>query len=112
MKMVIAIIRPEKLPVVRKALEDVGIGGLTISQVAGHGAQGGVVQQWRGNAYTVDLLQKVKLEIVVPNPKLEPVLSAIRESAATGAVGDGKVFVIDVEDVMRVRTGERGEAAV
>ena len=112
MKKVEAIIRPEKLTIVRKALEDVGINGLTITQVVGHGAQRGVVQQWRGTSYTVDLLQKLKLELVIPDAKLEPVLTAIQESAHTGEVGDGKVFVTTIDEVMRVRTGERGEVAV
>lgn len=112
MKKVEAIIRPEKLTVVRGALEDVGITGLTISQVVGHGAQRGVIQQWRGNSYTVDLLQKLKLELVIPDAKLEAVLTAIQESAATGAVGDGKVFVTNIDEVMRVRTGERGDVAI
>ncbi len=112
MKKVEAIIRPEKLTVVRKALEDAGIHGLTITQVVGHGAQRGVVQQWRGTSYTVDLLQKLKLELVIPDAKLEPVLKAIQESALTGEVGDGKVFVTTIDEVMRVRTGERGEIAI
>ena len=111
-KKVEAIIRPERLAIVREALEGAGISGLTISQVAGHGAQKGVTQQWRGTAYSVDLLQKVKLEIVIADSKLEAVLAAIRDSAATGQIGDGKVFVSAVEDVMRVRTAERGEQAL
>ncbi len=112
MKKVEAIIRPEKLPMVRTALEAVGITGLTITQVVGHGAQRGVTQQWRGTTYTVDLLQKVKLELVIPDANLEPVLKAIKEAARTGEVGDGKVFVWTIDEVMRVRTGERGEAAI
>lgn len=112
MKKVEAIIRPEKLAMVRKALEGAGITGLTITQVAGHGAQRGVTEEWRGISYTVDLLQKVKLEIIITDAKLESVLTAIREAAQTGAIGDGKVFVSTIDDVMRVRTGERGEAAI
>ena len=112
MKKVEAIVRPETLLPVRKALEDIGVNGLTITQVLGHGAQRGVTQQWKGNAYKVDLLPKVELKMIIPDAQLEPVLCAIRESAYTGAVGDGKVFVSSIEEVMRVRTGERGESAV
>ena len=112
MKKVEAIIRPEMAPVVRKALEELGVKGLTITQVLGHGAQRGVTQQWKGNAYRVDLLPKVELKMIITDALLEPVLSAIQESARTGAVGDGKVFVSTIEEVMRVRTGERGEGAV
>lgn len=112
MKKVEAIIRPEMVPVVRKALEDLGVKGLTITQVLGHGAQRGVTQQWKGNAYKVDLLPKVELKMIIADAMLEPVLAAITETARTGAVGDGKVFVSAIEEVMRVRTGERGEGAV
>ena len=112
MKKVEAIIRPEKLPMVRRALEDIGLGGLTITQVVGHGAQKGITQQWKGNTYTVDLLTKIKVEIVINDDLLETLLTALHDSASTGEVGDGKIFVIPVEDVMRVRTGERGAVAV
>ncbi len=112
MKKVEAIIRPEKLPVVRRALEDLGLGGMTITQVAGHGNQRGITQQWKGNTYTIDLLTKTKIELVIQDTVLEKVLTAIKESAGTGEIGDGKVFITAVEDVMRVRTGERGEKAI
>jgi nitrogen regulatory protein P-II 1 len=112
MKKVEAIIRPEMVSVVRKALEELGVKGLTITQVLGHGAQRGVTQQWKGNVYKVDLLPKVELKMIIADALLEPVLVAIQESAHTGAVGDGKVFVSTVDEVMRVRTGERGEGAV
>src|SRR4051794_39802189 len=112
MKKVEAIIRPEMLPMVRRALVDLGLGGVTITQVMGHGAQRGITQQWKGHTYSVDLLTKVKIEVVVIDAMLEPVLKAIQESASTGEIGDGKVFVTALEDVMRVRTGERGEVAV
>jgi len=112
MKKVEAIIRPEKLPVVRRALEDLGLGGMTITQVAGHGNQRGITQQWKGNTYTIDLLTKTKLELVIPDNLLDKVLDAIKESASTGEIGDGKVFVTNIEDVMRVRTGERGAGAI
>jgi nitrogen regulatory protein P-II 1 len=112
MKKVEAIVRPEKLPVVRRALEDLGLGGMTITQVAGHGNQRGITQQWKGNTYTIDLLTKTKIELVIDDSVLERVLTAIKEAASTGEIGDGKVFVTDVEDVMRVRTGERGASAL
>jgi nitrogen regulatory protein P-II 1 len=112
MKKIEAIIRPEKLSVVRKALDELGVTGVTITEVKGHGAQHGVVQQWRGTTYTVDLLPKVKLETVIQDELLERALQAIQEHARTGEIGDGKVFVSEIADVMRVRTGERGKAAV
>ncbi|HSP55123.1 MAG TPA: P-II family nitrogen regulator [Dehalococcoidia bacterium] len=112
MKKVEAIIRPETLAGVRAGLERVGVTGLTIAQVLGHGAQRGVTQQWKGNVYKVDLLPKVEVKIVIPDEMLEKVLQVIAESARTGAVGDGKVFVSTVDEVLRVRTGERGLAAI
>lgn len=107
-----AIVRQEKLPVVQKALEELGIAGMTVTQVLGHGSQKGVTHQWKGNAYRVDLLPKVKVEVVIRDSLMEPVLEAVREAAKTGEVGDGKVFVWEIREVMRVRTGERGEVAV
>jgi nitrogen regulatory protein P-II 1 len=112
MKKIEAIVRPEMVSVVRQALEEIGVTGLTITQVLGHGAQRGITQQWKGNTYKVDLLPKVELKMVVYDGLLEPVLKAVAESARTGQVGDGKVFVSTIDDVMRVRTGERGSAAV
>lgn len=112
MKKIEAIIRPEKLTVVRKALEALGLAGLTVTEVKGHGTQRGITQQWRGTTYTVDLLPKVKLELVVEDALVEQVLGVIHETARTGEIGDGKVFVSTVDDAMRVRTGERGEAVV
>jgi nitrogen regulatory protein P-II 1 len=112
LKKVEAIIRPEMVPVVRKALEELGVQGLTITQVLGHGAQRGITQQWKGNIYRVDLLPKVELKMVLRDEQVEPVLRAIRDSARTGEVGDGKVFVTEVIEAMRVRTGERGEDVI
>jgi nitrogen regulatory protein P-II 1 len=112
MKKIEAIIRPEKLSVVRKALDEIGVTGVTITEVKGHGAQRGVVQQWRGNTFTVDLLSKVKIETVINDELLEAALQAIHEHGRTGEIGDGKVFVSEIADVMRVRTGERGKTAV
>ena len=112
MKKVEAIIRPEMLPAVRQALDEAGVTGLTVTQVLGHGAQKGITQQWKGNTYKVDLLPKVEIKMVIADHLLDCVLDKIAASARTGAVGDGKVFVSTVDEVMRVRTGERGEAAV
>jgi nitrogen regulatory protein P-II 1 len=104
----IAIVRQEKVPFVRAALEEIGVNGLTITQVYGHGHQRGVVHQWKGNTYRVDLLPKVKLETVIHDRQLDRVLRVIHETASTGEVGDGKVFVSTIDDAMRVRTNERG----
>lgn len=112
MKKIEAIIRPERLPHVKAALEEIGYGGMTISEVKGHGIQKGVTEQWRGRAYRVEFLPKVWLLLVVDDEHAEKVISTIRDNAATGEVGDGKIFVSAVEDVIRVRTGERGEVAV
>ena len=112
MKKIEAIVRPEKLEEVRKAIEAVGYPGLTITEAEGHGKQKGVVQQWRGETYRVEFLPKVKLEIVVGDGDVDRIVQAIIKAAKTGAVGDGKIFVTDVRDVIKIRTGERGEAAL
>ncbi len=112
MKKIEAIVRQEKLELIRKALEGIGTHGVTITEVRGHGTQKGIVQQWRGATYAVDLLPKVKLETVIPDELLEQALQLIHETGRTGEIGDGKVFVSEIIDVMRVRTGERGKAAV
>lgn len=113
MKKIEAIIRPEKVPVVKAALEESGYPGMTITEVRGHGVQKGVTQQWRGREFIVEFLPKVKLEIVVSSAEdVDRILNLIQENAATGEIGDGKVFVLDVGEAMRVRTGERGPAVV
>ena len=112
MKKIEVILRPEKLDEVRKAIETVGYPGITITEAEGHGKQKGVVQQWRGETYRVEFLPKVKLEIVIADSDLEQTLQAIQKAARTGAVGDGKIFVSDIRDVVRIRTGERGESAI
>lgn len=112
MKKIEAIIRPEKLTIVHDALKELGYPGMTVSEVKGHGVQKGIVQQWRGRQYAVEFLPKVKLEIVVPDDAVEKLLAVIKENAETGSIGDGKVFVTEVVDAMRLRTGERGEAAL
>jgi nitrogen regulatory protein P-II 1 len=112
MKKIEAIVRPEKVDDVRKAVEAVGYPGITITEAEGHGKQKGVVQQWRGETYRVEFLPKVKIEIVVSDADSERIIQAIIKAAKTGAVGDGKIFVTDVRDVVRIRTGERGEVAL
>ncbi len=113
MKKVEAIIRPEKLHELKDALDDLGFHGMTFTQVTGRGAQRGIVHQGRGGeAVTVDMLPKIKLEIVVPDEAVDQVVAAIVHTSRTGNIGDGKIFVIPVEDVIRVRTGERGKEAI
>jgi len=114
MKLVIAIIQPYKLDAVRGALQKVGCAGLTVSDVQGYGRQKGHSEVYRGHEYTVSFVRKVKLEIAVEDAKLDGVLRAIEDSAknAGGKIGDGKVFVINLEEALRIRTGERGESAI
>ncbi|HON85996.1 MAG TPA: P-II family nitrogen regulator [Syntrophorhabdaceae bacterium] len=112
MKHIIAIIRPEKLDSVRNALEKVGCSGLMISEVSGHGKQKGIVQQWRGEKYKVDLIPKIRVEMVVKDSDLSVIKKTIIESARTGEIGDGKIFISDVIDVIKIRTGEEGEQAL
>ena len=112
MKKIEAIIRPEKLQGVRAALERSGYPGISITEIEGHGLQKGTVQQWRGEKYKVDFLPKIKVEIVAKDPDAEKIIQAILESAYTGGVGDGKIFVYDVTEVVRIRTRERGERAL
>ena len=112
MKKIEAIIRPGKVTEVRHALEKVGFPGLNVSEVEGHGKQKGVIQQWRGDKYRVELLPKVRLEIVVNDSDVKKIIKAISEAAKTGSVGDGKIFVSSVDEVVRIRTGETGEAAL
>ena len=113
MKKIEAIIRPEKLPVVKAALEETGYPGMTITEVRGHGIQKGVKQQWRGREFVVEFLPKVKLEVVVTSDAdVDRILTLIHDNASTGNIGDGKVFVTDIVEAMRVRTGERGEVVI
>ena len=112
MKKIEAIIRPEKLDEVRKAIEAVGYPGMTITEAEGHGKQKGLTQQWRGETYTVQFLPKVKLELVVADADTDRIIQAIIKAAKTGSVGDGKIFVSDIRDVVKIRTGERGESAL
>lgn len=112
MKKIEAIIRPEKLDVVRKALDSSGYPGIMITEIEGHGKQKGVVQQWRGETYRVELLPKVKIEVIIPDKDLDRIIKIIIENSRTGAVGDGKIFVSDIREAIRIRTGEKGEEAI
>ncbi|MCX7643182.1 MAG: P-II family nitrogen regulator [Armatimonadetes bacterium] len=112
MKMVHAIIRPHKLHEVKAALAEIGISGMTVIDVRGYGRQKGHVERYRGAEYTVDLLAKVKLEIVVRDDQVDEVVDVIMKAARTGEIGDGKIFVTPVEEAIRVRTGDRGEDAI
>lgn len=112
MKKVEAIIRPEKIQDVKAALDKLGCIGMTITEVKGRGKQGGITQQWRGRQYHIDLLPKIKIELVVKTKYVDKVVNTIIESARTGKTGDGKIFVSPVERVYRVRTGEIDEDAI
>ena len=112
MKKVEAIIKPHKLDDVKSALTQVGVQGMTVSEVRGFGRQKGHKEQYRGAEYTVDLVPKVKVEVVVADNALNAAIEAITRAARTGEIGDGKIFVYDLESVTRIRTGEKGEAAV
>ena len=112
MKMVVAIIKPFKLDDVREALADVGVTGITVTEVKGFGRQKGHTELYRGAEYVVDFLPKLKLEVAVNNDAGERVVEAIIKAAHTGKIGDGKIFVTPVEQVIRIRTGETDEAAV
>jgi len=112
MKKIEAIIKPFKLDEVREALSDIGVTGLTVTEVKGFGRQKGHTELYRGAEYVVDFLPKVKLEVVVADSLLERAMEAITSAARTGKIGDGKIFVTTVEQVVRIRTGESGEAAI
>jgi nitrogen regulatory protein P-II 1 len=112
MKRIEAIIRPIRFEAVKEALNDIGIYGMTVADVRGFGRQQGHTEKYRGSTYTLNLLPKIKIEVVVPDARVEEVVSAIVEAAQTGEIGDGKIFIADVEEVVRIRTGERGEAAL
>jgi nitrogen regulatory protein P-II 1 len=112
MKKIEAIIRPEKLDDVLKAIEGTGYSGIMITEIKGHGKQKGIVQQWRGSEYKVSMLTKIKLEIVARNKDVEKIKASIASSARTGEVGDGKIFIYDIADAIKIRTGETCDEAV
>ncbi len=112
MKKIEAIIKPFKLDDVKDALHDAGVSGLTVSEVKGFGRQKGHTELYRGAEYVVDFLPKVKIEVVVEDDQAERVVEAIEAAARTGRIGDGKIFVLGVEQAVRIRTGDRGEDAI
>jgi nitrogen regulatory protein P-II 1 len=112
MKKIEAIIKPFKLEEVREALSEIGASGLTVGEVKGFGRQKGHTELYRGAEYAIDFLPKVKVEVVVPDRMVDAAIEAITRSARTGKIGDGKIFVYDVEQAIRIRTGETGEAAI
>lgn len=112
MKLIIAIIKPFKLDEVREALSAIGVNGLTVSEAKGFGRQKGHTELYRGEEYVVDFLPKVKLEAAVPDDLCEQCVESIRSSAFTGKIGDGKIFVIYLDEAVRIRTGETGSAAI
>jgi nitrogen regulatory protein PII len=112
MKLIIAIIKPFKLDEVKTALAEAGIEGMTVGEVKGFGRQKGHTEVYRGSEYTVDFLPKVKIEVAVPDEAVKKAIDAIVGAAKTGKIGDGKVFVVPLETVVRIRTGESGDAAI
>ena len=112
MKLIEAVVRPHKLQDVKSALSDIGVVGMTVTDVRGCGRQKGHVERYRGSEYTVDLLSKVKIEVVIGEAQVDEVVETIAEAARTGEIGDGKIFVRPVEQVIRVRTGDRDEDAL
>src|ERR1700736_5921129 len=112
MKKIEAIIQPFKLDDVKNALIQIGIDGMTITEVRGHGRQKGHKEAYRGQEYKVDLLPKIKIEMVVPDGRSEEVIKALAVAAQTGKIGDGKIFISDIAEAVRIRNGDRGEAAL
>ena len=112
MKKIEAVVQPSRLDSVKDALVEIGINGMTISEVRGHGRQKGHTEVYRGNEYTVDLLPKIKFEMVLPESQVEAAIDAILRSAKTGKIGDGKIFVSSVEDAIRIRNLDRGDKAI
>jgi nitrogen regulatory protein P-II 1 len=112
MKKVEAIIKPFKLDDVKEALNEIGIQGMTITEVKGYGRQKGHKEIYRGAEYIVDFIPKIKIEVVIENDRVDKVTDKIREAALTGKLGDGKIFVINIEEAIRVRTGEKGKDAI
>ena len=112
MKKIEAIIRPEKFDIVKDALTELGYGGMSVFEIKGHGNQKGVSEVWRGKKYKVDLLPKIKLEIIVVDDACDKVVRTLISEGQTGSIGDGKIFVSELTNVYRIRTGEQGDAAI
>ena len=112
MKMIVAIIRPHRLQNVKDALSDIGIHGMTVTDVRGSGRQKGQVERYRGSEYRIDLLPKCRVDVAVSDSQREEVIQAIRNAAYSGEIGDGKIFILPLEDSFRIRTGEQGEGSL
>jgi nitrogen regulatory protein P-II 2 len=112
MKLVVAIIQPHRLDAVREALTAIGINGMTVMEVRGYGRQRGHTEIYRGAEYTISFLPKLKMEVALPDDRVQDAINAITQAARTGRIGDGKIFTIDLESALRVRTGEVGEEAL
>ena len=112
MKKIESVIKPFKLEEVKEALGDIGVSGMTVSEVKGFGRQKGHTELYRGTEYTLDFLPEVKIEVIVPDDLVDKVIEAVSTAARTGKIGDGKIFVLPVEEAVRIRTGEKGEKAV
>ncbi|MCF6149337.1 MAG: P-II family nitrogen regulator [Candidatus Kuenenia sp.] len=107
-----AIIRDQKLTAVKEALKAIGVGGMTVSEVKGHGTQKGITEVYRDKQYSVDLLPKIKIEIITDEENMDKITKTILDAAQTGSIGDGKIFIYDVKNVIRIRTGETGKKAI
>jgi nitrogen regulatory protein P-II 2 len=112
MKLVVAIIQPHRLDTVRLALTEIGINGMTVSEVRGYGRQKGHTEIYRGAEYTISFLPKLKIEVALPDDRVDDAIAAITRGARTGRIGDGKIFTLDLQAAQRVRTGETGESAL
>jgi nitrogen regulatory protein P-II 1 len=112
MKKIEAVIRPDSLDNILEALQKAGYPGIMVTEIEGHGKQRGITQQWRGQEYKVDLLPKVKLEVVVTDKEAAEIINTISKVAKTGQIGDGKIFISDVSEAVRIRTGEKGDSAL
>lgn len=112
MKKIVAIVREDRFIMVKDALLDIGYPGMTITEVKGHGHQKGITEQWRGRTYRTELLKKIQLEMVVADRDVDKIVECIIKEAKTGNIGDGKIFISTVENVVRIRTAERGEMAI
>ncbi len=112
MKKIEAIIRPDRLNIIKESLSEMGYPGMTVTEVKGHGTQKGITEMWRGRTYKVDLLSKVKVDIVVLDEHVDSIVQTIMRDARTGSIGDGKIFVSDIASVTRIRTGETGDKAI
>src|SRR6266850_1586225 len=112
MKLIMAMIRPHRLEEVKKALTEVGVQGMSVAEIRGFGRTGGKTEVYRGSAYQLDFVPKLRIDLVVADNQVHAVLQALEQSAKTGKIGDGKVFVLNVEEAVRLRTGERGEGAL